>query len=241
VAAADGRRHVLAIGGFAGQRFDQGVPRLVRHAVELAGQPSPRVCLIGTAMGDDAASVLRGYAWLQAAGAQPSHLQLFPMPNVTDPAGLLLAQDVIFVGGGSVAGLAAVWRVHGLDEVMRRAWAAGIVLAGVSAGALCWFEGGTTDSFGPRLRAFTGGLGLLAGSYCPHYSSEPARRPLYEELVAAGTLPPGVACDDGAAAHYVDGALATIVTEQADRHGYRVEPDGAGGVTSMTLSEELLP
>jgi peptidase E len=163
------------------------------------------------------------------------------MPNVTDPAGLLLAQDVIFVGGGSVAGLAAVWRVHGLDEVMRRAWAAGIVLAGVSAGALCWFEGGTTDSFGPRLRAFTGGLGLLAGSYCPHYSSEPARRPLYEELVAAGTLPPGVACDDGAAAHYVDGELATIVTEQADRHGYRVEPDGAGGVTSMTLSEELLP
>jgi len=159
VAAADGRRHVLAIGGFAGARFDQGVPRLVRHAVELAGKPSPRVCLVGTAMGDDAASVLRGYAWLQAAGAQPSHLQLFPMPNVTDPAGLLLAQDVIFVGGGSVAGLAAVWRVHGLDEVMRRAWEAGIVLAGVSAGALCWFEGGTTDSFGPRLRAFTGGLG----------------------------------------------------------------------------------
>jgi peptidase E len=224
VAAADGRRHVLAIGGFAGSRFDQGVPRLVRHAVELAGKPSPRVCLIGTAMGDDAASVLRGYAWLQAAGAQPSHLQLFPMPNVTDPAGL-----------------PAVWRVHGLDQVMRRAWAAGIVLAGVSAGALCWFEGGTTDSFGPRLRAFTGGFGLLAGSYCPHYSSEPARRPLYEELVAAGTLPPGVACDDGAAAHYVDGALATIVTEQADRHGYRVEPDGAGGVTSTTLAEEILP
>jgi peptidase E len=91
---------------------------------------------------------------------------------------------------------------------MRPRLEAGIVLAGVSAGALCWFEGGTTDSFGPRLRAFTGGLGLLAGSYCPHYSSEPARRPLYEELVAAGTLPPGVACDDGAAAHYVDDALA---------------------------------
>jgi peptidase E len=224
VAAADGRRHVLAIGGFGGPRSDQGVPRLVRHAVELAGRPSPRVCLIGTAMGDDAASVLRGYAWLQAAGAQPSHLQLFPMPNVTDPAGLLLAQDVIFVGGGSVAGLAAVWRVHGLGEILRRAWEAGIVLAGVSAGALCWFEGGTTDSFGPRLQPFTDGL-----------------RPLYEELVAAGTLPPGVACDDGAAAHYVDGALDLIVTEQADRHGYRVEPDGKGGVVSTTLSEQLLP
>ena len=138
--------------------------------------------------------------------------------------------------------MAAVWRVHGLDEVMRR---------GLGRPGSCWpgsaRERCAGSRAGRRTRSARGcgrspaGSGCWRGSYCPHYSSEPARRPLYEELVAAGTLPPGVACDDGAAAHYVDGALATIVTEQADRHGYRVEPDGAGGVTSMTLSEELLP
>ena len=95
------------------------------------------------------------YSWLSGISARPSHLQLFPMPNVADPEDLLLSQDVIFVGGGSVANLMAVWRVHGLDAIMRQAWQQGTVLAGVSAGALCWFEGGTTDSFGPALRPFT--------------------------------------------------------------------------------------
>ena len=147
---------------------------------------------------------------------------------------------MILVGGGSVANMVAVWRVHGLDQVMRAAWQAGIVLGGVSAGALCWFESGTTDSFGIRLRPFTAGLGFLPGSYCPHYSGEPARRPLYESLVADGTLPPGIACDDGTAAHFTDGELTGIVSERPDRVGYRVEPDGSGGVSSTELPVSLL-
>ena len=110
------------------------------------------------------------------------------MPNVDDPEDLLLSQDVIFVGGGSVANMVAVWQVHGVDRIMRSAWESGVVLAGVSAGAICWFEGGTTDSFGPVLRPFTAGLGLLPGCYCPHYDSEPARRPTFQSLVADGTL-----------------------------------------------------
>jgi peptidase E len=241
VTAADGRRRILAIGGFAGDWAEQDTPRLVRHAVELAGKPEPRACLIATATGDDPGGVLRAYSWLHAAGARPSHLALFPMPNVPEPAKLLLSQDVIFVGGGSVANLAAVWRAHGLAEILRQAWADGIVLAGVSAGALCWFEGGTTDSFGPRLRPFTAGFGFLGGSYCPHYSSEPGRKPLYEHLVGAGTLAPGIACDDGTAALFTDGELDTIVTEQQGRHGYRVAPDGGGGVSTSVLPERLLP
>jgi len=123
-------------------------------------------------------------AWIQSGfpvqaefTARLSHLALFPMPNVADPEDLLLSQDVIFVGGGSVANMVAVWRVHGLDQILRKAWQAGIVLTGSSAGGICWFESGTTDSFGRELRAFTDGLGLLAGSYCPHYDSEPGRRP----------------------------------------------------------------
>jgi peptidase E len=129
--------------------------------------------------------------------------------------------------------------VHGLDAILRQAWEAGVVLSGVSAGALCWFAGGTTDSFGPELRPFTDGLGLLPGSFCPHYDSETRRRPLYHELIGAGALPPGVACDDGAAAHYIDDELAEIVADRAEAKGYLVYPDG-GGTTERELQTTLL-
>jgi peptidase E len=241
--AADGRQHVLAIGGFAASREqDARLPALIGYALELSGAPQPRVCTLNTAAGDDPGGYLRIYAMLAQHGARPSHLQLFPMPNVADPADLLRSQDVIFVGGGSVANMVAVWQVHGLAEVMRQAWQAGVVLAGVSAGAICWFHGGTTDSFGPALRPFTAGLRLLPGSYCPHYSSEPARRPAYQALVADGTLPPGIACDDGAAAHFAGTEFAGIVADRPGATGYLVRPDGAGGSHEEPLdAAPLLP
>jgi peptidase E len=234
--AADGRRHILAIGGItAPDAQSQQLPVLIAHALTLSGATPPRVCVLNTANGDDAAAYVRMYARLAQQQARPSHLQLFPMPNVADPEDLLLSQDVIFVGGGSVANMLAVWRVHGLDRILRRAWEQGIVLAGVSAGAICWFEGGTTDSFGPELQPFTDGLGLLPGSYCPHYSAEPLRRPAYQALVADGTLAAGIACDDGTAAHFADDALAAIVAEATGLTGYRVRPDGRGGTTEEPL------
>jgi peptidase E len=116
-----------------------------------------------------------------------------------------------------------------------------VVLAGVSAGAICWFEGGTTDSFGVDLRPFTGGLGLLAGSYCPHYDSEPGRRPLFTSLIAAGALPAGIACDDGAGAHFVDDELDAVVGGLPGAAGYLVGPDGAGGFTETALAARPLP
>ncbi len=239
--AADGRRHILAIGGFGPARQqDPRLPALTAHALALSGAAQPRVCVLNTAVGDDPAGLVRMYALFSEHGARPSHLQLFPMPNVADPADLLLSQDVIFVGGGSVANMVAVWRVHGLDHLMRQAWEAGIVLAGVSAGAICWFSGGTTDSFGPELRAFSAGLGMLPGSYCPHYSSEPTRRPAYHSFVADGTLAAGHACDDGAAAHYADDRLAGIVADRPGVTGYLVEPDGAGGSVETVLPVSVL-
>ncbi|HEY2551160.1 MAG TPA: peptidase E [Streptosporangiaceae bacterium] len=240
-------RHVLAIGGFATDpSLQDPLPRLIRHALELSEADEPRVCVLNTAAGDEPGAFVRMYARLTAAGARPSHLQLFPMPNVPDPAQHLLSQDVIFVGGGSVANMVAVWRVHHLDEVLREAWEAGIVLAGVSAGAICWFGGGTTDSFGPALRPFTAGLGLLPGSYCPHYSAEPTRRPAYQALVADGTLPAGIACDDGAAAHYAGTEFAEIVAEPPrgsaqPAGGYRVRPDASGGAAEEPIRARLLP
>src|ERR1700751_4274357 len=190
--AADGRRHVIAIGG--GMLVPDGrVPVHMDYALRLTGRAEPRICVLNTANGADPQWALRMYDRFAGSPARLSHLALFPMPNVADPEDLLLSQDVIFVGGGSVANMMAVWRVHGIDEILRKAWQAGIVLAGSSAGGICWFEGGTTDSFGARLRPFTDGLAMLPGSFCPHYNSEAERRPLYQRLRAGGARARGVA------------------------------------------------
>jgi peptidase E len=233
--AADGRRHVIAIGG--GMRVPEGrVPVHMDYALRLTGRPEPRICVLNTAGGDDPRWALHMYDRFAGHPAQLSHLALFPMPNVPDPEDLLLSQDVIFVGGGSVANMLAVWRVHGLDRIFRKAWQAGVVLAGSSAGGICWFEGGTTDSFGRELRAFTDGLGLLAGSYCPHYDSEAGRRPLYHRLIADGTLAGGIACDDGAAAHFIDDTLTELIADRPGASAYRVEP----GITETKLKTRFL-
>jgi peptidase E len=237
--AADGRRHVIAVGGGMLMPRD-AVPSHVSYALELTGRPNPKLCVINTATGDDPQSILRFYDRLVPTSAKVSHLALFPMPNVADPEDHLMSQDIIFVGGGSVANMVAVWRVHRIDEILRKAWQAGIILAGSSAGGICWFEGGTTDSFGIRLRPFTDGLGMLAGSFCPHYNSEAQRRPLYRRLVGDRTLPGGLACDDGAAGHYVDDALAELITDRRGGTAYRVTPDEAGGAIEEPLPTRFL-
>jgi len=232
----DGRRHVVAFGGLPWPGTPEERQPFRDYLCGLTGRPSPRIGVLTTATGDEPAAAARTRAWLEGAGGEVDHLALFPMPSVADPEDFLLSRDLIFVGGGSVANMLAVWRVHQLDRVMRAAWQAGVVLAGVSAGAICWFEGGTTDSFGSDLRPFTDGLGLLAGSYCPHYDSEPGRRPLFTSLVAAGRLPAGIACDDGAGAHFIDDDLHAVVSGLPGAAGYLVGPDGAGGFTHTTLA-----
>lgn len=172
-------------------------------------------------MGDHPGAVVLFYECFPASLCEPSHLELFGVPR----AGIrehLLAQDAIFVSGGNTANMLAVWRVHGVDAALREAWEAGIVLAGPSAGGLCWFEGGVTDSFGPELAALEGALGFLAGSFCPHYDGEPERRPTYRRLIAAG-FPAGIAADDGVGVHFVGTELGDVVTEREGATAYRVE------------------
>jgi peptidase E len=193
-------------------------------AFQLAGDPDrPRICHLGTATGDEPTRIAGFYG---AFAARPdvavSHLSLFPMPTVADVRAHLLAQDVVWVGGGSVANLLAVWAVHGLDELFREAWQAGVVLAGVSAGSLCWHVGGTTDSYGPDLRPVTNGLGLLPYSNGVHHDSEARRRPLYHRLVADGTLPPGFATDDGVGLVYRGTELVEAVADRPGKAAYRV-------------------
>jgi peptidase E len=198
-------------------------------AFDLAGGPErPRLCYLGTATGDDSSLTAAVYGAFAGSSVQVSHLSLFPMPTVTDIRAHLLAQDVVWVGGGSVANLLAVWRVHGLDEIFRDVWEAGVVLAGVSAGSLCWHVGGTTDSFGRDLRPVTNGLGLIPTSNGVHYDSEEQRRPLYHRLVADGTLPGGHSTDDGVGLLYRGTELVEAVADGPDKAAYRVErgPDG---------------
>jgi peptidase E len=237
--AEDGRRHILAIGG--GMLMPQNaVPLHLGYVLSLSGSSQPRVCVLNTAVGDDPGTTVRMYDRLASTPAQIRHLALFPMPNVSDPEDLLLSQDAIFVGGGSVANMVAVWRVHGLDQIFRKAWQAGIVLAGSSAGGICWYEGGTTDSFGRELREFQGGLGLLPGSFCPHYNSEAQRRPLYHQLIGEGSLPDGVACDDGVGLHYVDDTLAEVISDRPGANAYRVQRDPANGTAETVLPARYL-
>jgi peptidase E len=202
---------------------------LIHYAVELSGVAgrAPRVCHIGTAGGDQQwFNALFSEAG-QAAGMAVTHLNLFPMPTVADFAALLLDQDVIWVGGGSVANLLAVWRLHGLDQALREAWQAGVVLAGVSAGSICWHAGGTTDSFGPELRAVTNGLGFLPYSAGVHYDSEPQRRPVFQNLVGSGALPAGYATDDGTGIVYRGTEFAEAVSEVTGKSVYYVSAGGA--------------
>jgi peptidase E len=211
-----------------GERSELLFAPLVLHAIELAGVTgrAPRLCHIGTADGDQ-----RYFqAWLnaagQTAGIEVSHLSLFPMPSVDDTTGLLLASDVIWVSGGSVANLLALWRLHGLDHSLRRAWETGVVLAGVSAGSVCWHVGGTTDSFGPQLQPVTNGLGFLPYSNGAHYDSEPQRRPVYQRLVADGTLPGGYATEDGVGLLYQGTRMIEALTEIRGKNAYQVTREG---------------
>jgi len=197
---------------------------LVLHAIELAGVSSrrPRLCHLGTALGDERSWNAHLSEAAHVAGIDLVHLNLFPMPSVDDMLGLLLDQDVVWVGGGSVANLLALWRLHGLDDIFPEVWHAGVVLAGVSAGSICWHIGGTTDSFGPDLRPVVNGLALLPYSNGVHYHSEDQRRPLFQKLVASGTLPDGYATDDGVGLVYQGTELLEAVSEIPGKGAYSV-------------------
>ncbi|MEV4090716.1 peptidase E [Streptosporangium saharense] len=239
-----GQSHILAIGGgsFRASRR-QGVieaSALLRYALDLTGQDRPRLGLLATATGDDAQWLLSMYGAFGAWDAEISHLTVFPMPNVDDPREWMLSQDVIYVSGGSVANLAALWRLHGLDEAFEEAWRAGVVLCGQSAGALCWHVGGNTDSFGPELRVWADGLGLLPYSCGVHYNSEPQRRELLHRAVASGELPGGYAADEGVALHYVGTEFIQAVSVDPKGYAYRIEHDGQDGVKEFRIEPRLL-
>lgn len=221
-------------------QFDLRAGPAYLHAARLANAgPHPRICLIGTAVGDNPF----WYSVVQQAFSKldmlVTELRLFPMPSYEDVQGHLAKQDIIWVSGGSTANLLALWRLHGLDRHLHAAWQAGVVLMGVSAGSLCWHVGGTTDSFRLPLNPVTNGLGWLPYSNSPHHDAEEERRPLIHRLIADGTLPTGYATDNGAGLVYYGTKLHEAITEKSGALCYEIHRDGDRAVETALPTREL--
>ena len=215
---------------------------LVHFALELSGVSArtPKLLYVGTAGGDQRAMAAQLSEAAAAEGIALDHLNVYPMPNVEDVTGYLLEHDAVWVGGGSVANLLALWRLHHYDEAFETAWRSGVVLAGVSAGSICWHVGGTTDSFGPDLRPVTNGLGLLPFANGVHYDSEAQRRPLFQQLVGDGTLPAGYATDDGVGLLFHGTELVEAVSEVPGKGAYYVRIEHES-VLEDRIEPRLLP
>ena len=223
-------RTIVPIGG---GKFCDG---LAAFLVGLTGKERPRVLYVGTAMAEDPGSALR-FSDQFHRRADVSRLEFFPWPP-EDLRATVLDQDLIFVGGGNSANMLAIWRVHGVDRLLREALDGGVVLSGSSAGGLCWFESGVTDSFGPQLEAMEY-LGFLAGSYSPHWDDEELRRPRYHELLREGRLPGGYAADAGVGLHFVNGELVEAVGCDEGSRAFRLEVVDGGIVETPVPTRTL--
>jgi dipeptidase E len=240
-AAVPDPRRILAMGGGGFTMHEQDrSDALDRFVLELTGKEAPRICFLPTASGDPRDQVTRFYERFGGWPCQPSILSLFHLGrDRIDPIAHLLEQDALYVGGGSMRNMLAIWREHGIDDAMRTAWERGILLAGLSAGAMCWFEGGVTMSGGtPEV---VHGLGLLAGSLSVHLDGESERLPVFRRAVATGELPPGFAADDGAALLYNGTRLVESVVAGPDARVVHVDADGQGGVRETLQPVRLLP
>ena len=234
---ASNPQRILAIGG-ANLGPSSTDWLLHQFLLDLSGRERPRICFVGTASGENSQYIATFYATF-ARQAEATHLDLFGR-RVDDDEAFLLDQDVIYVGGGNTANMLAIWRVHGVDKALKKAWEAGVVLAGSSAGANCWFDASLTDSFGLNLDPLKDGLKFLPGSFCPHYDSESLRRPRYEEVVGAGALPGGYAADDGVGVLFNGHDLEEVVASLPGQHAYRVERRKGNSVEETQLRARLL-
>lgn len=229
-------RNIIAIGG-GGFLAEPRNFALEKYMLDQARKECPNVLMIPTARGDAADYVATFHAAFGALGANTQHLPFFD--RTPDLRAVVLAQDVIFVGGGNTKSMLAVWREWGLPRLLREAYDAGIVVGGQSAGAICWFEQGLTDSWADRLRPLEC-MGFLPGSCCPHYDGDVERRPAYHGFVKSGDLKPGYAIEDAAAAHFKNGRLETVVAKRDGAKAYYVSAH-EGAVKEDALAVTLLP
>ncbi|MEA2156808.1 MAG: hypothetical protein QOE11_2948 [Solirubrobacteraceae bacterium] len=231
-------RTILAMGG-GGFTAEPTNGALDDYVLSLARRREARILFMPTASGDPNAQIAAFQATFGNRACRPHHLSLFRLQHETEELReLILSQDIVYVGGGSMRNLLAIWREHGLDLIMREAWEAGVVLAGLSAGAMCWFDHGITCSTGRP--APVRGLGFLPGSFSVHYDGDPSRRPVFLDAVARGAMPAGYGADDGVGLLFSDRTLVRIVSSRPAARAYRVEAGADAQVDETMLVPELL-
>lgn len=223
------KRQIIAMGG-GSFTVEPKNPALDLYVLAQARRSNPSVCFVPTASGEAPTYIAKFYAAYAKLHCRPSHLQFFD--RTPDLRKILLEQDVIYVGGGNTKSMLGVWREWQVPQILREAWNAGTVLAGVSAGAICWFEKGITDSWAGRLAPLPC-LGWLRDTCCPHYDGEKERRPAVHEFVAKGMAPQTLALDDGAAAHFVGRKLLRVVTSRPNAGAYRVCREGRRAIETQ--------
>jgi len=211
---------IIALGG-GGFSMEPDNPLLDRYIIQQCGNSSPRICFLPTASAENADYIINFYTAFNRLGCRTGHLSLFRQPQ-KDLEKYLMQFDILYVGGGNTRSMLALWREWRLESMLKKALTSGVVLAGISAGAICWFEQGITDSVPGELGVMDC-LGFLPGSCCPHYDGEKDRRPAFRGFVADGRCPPGYALDDGAAVHFIDNKLHRSISSRPDANAYRVE------------------
>ncbi|ANU21939.1 peptidase E [Planococcus donghaensis] len=227
-------RQIIAMGG-GGFSMEPDNPLIDQYILKQANKTRPKICFIPTASGDADSYIEKFYNFFNQQDCEPSHLSLFK-PHTRNLEAFVLQQDIIYVGGGNTKNLLVLWKEWGLDQLLKTAWDQGIVLAGLSAGSICWYEQGVTDSYGDKLEPLEA-LGFLLGSHCPHYDGEAERRPTYRQFVEQGTLQPGIAADDGAAVHYIDQDIKKVVSSRLAAKAYRVFKGGEEELVVEYLGE----
>ncbi|WP_041865896.1 Type 1 glutamine amidotransferase-like domain-containing protein [Solibacillus silvestris] len=228
-------RQIIAMGG-GGFSMEPDNPLLDHYILKQAETANPKICFLPTASGDSEQYISRFYSFFNDQNCDPSHLSLFNPPS-RDLESFVLEKDILYVGGGNTKNLLTLWKEWGLDSILRKAWEEGVILAGLSAGAICWFEQGVTDSYGDGLEPINC-LGFLKGSNCPHYDGETERRPAYHKLMETNKLHSGIALDDGVAIHYKEQEIHKIVSSRPNAKAYSVSLEK--GITERELHAEYL-
>jgi peptidase E len=225
-------KQIIAMGG-GGFGPEKTMAKVQEYILSASGKEHPRVCLLPTAGADKHEAILEFYDAILALGGTPSHLSLFRLPTA-DLEGFLLDKDILFVGGGNTRSMMALWREWDLFRILGKAYQNGILCAGVSAGGNCWFEQGVSNSVPGQMLALDC-TGIVPGSFCPHYDSQPERRPGYHALVTSGTAAAGYGADEAAALHLREGEEPLALRFGANANVYHVEATG-GAVLETPLA-----
>jgi dipeptidase E len=227
------KRKILIFGGGYNQTF-------IKYMAGLTGKSMPRLCFIPTASADNPFGIANWFETCAPLDVKPFVQRMFisSYNQKVSFEEVLLSMDGIVVGGGNTLNMMAIWKAQGIDTILRQAWDKGIVLAGGSAGSLCWFEHGTTDSR-PKDISKVECLGFIKGSHCPHYDSEPTRRPLYHSYIKSKEFKPGYACDDQAAIYFEDNEVKKVIALKDESNAYYVYEEN-GEAKERKLVKEII-